>query len=111
MEVQEFVKETISQILRAVKECQVEFPNQVGVAVNPGDNLPKGGKLTLFGYHYIPVEMVEFDIAVTTSTRTDANGKIGISVAGVGVDSSRENADSSRVKFSVPITFSDGRST
>jgi len=54
--------------------------------------------------------MVDFDIAVTADSTSDAGGKVGLKIAGIGEiggGGSSANRDTvvSRVKFQVPITF------
>jgi len=57
-----------------------------------------------------PVFLVEFDMAVSVSSKHEGGGGASISVAhvfkaGGGAEASKEHSEVSRIRFSVPICF------
>lgn len=99
MDLQEFVTESLKQIMTGVSNAQKD-PANTGVinAILPGTGL------------YTPVQQIEFDVAVTVSQEKGTKGGIGIFVGAVGVgtqgQSQSSNISVSRIKFSVPVRFS-----
>ncbi|WP_162906568.1 hypothetical protein [Algihabitans albus] len=61
-----------------------------------------------------PIDMVEFDIAVTTGDTTHAGGGAGIQVVGIKLGGEAgqrvEQASTSRVKFKVPVAWPTNQS-
>jgi len=57
----------------------------------------------------LPVQKVDFDIAVTIGEKTATKGTIGIVIAAIGLGSQGESSNSksseSRIRFSVPIAL------
>ncbi len=96
MNVKEFVKESISQIIIGLDELQ---------------NDDKLKRAVVVPYHSNRQE-VEFDIAVTAVEGKETGGKAGISVwsigAGVSGKSESTNSTLSRIKFSVPMELPKG---
>lgn len=110
MELKDFIKETILQIIAGVKNAQEEVI-QFGAYVSPmfikSDRLDT--IVTTDGSKDVNVEVVNFDISVTessseTGTKED---KIGISVirAGGKNEKETENVSVNRISFSVPIVL------
>jgi len=99
MELEEFITESLKQIMTGVTKAQ-EDPANTGIinAIKPGGGL------------YAPVKEIEFDVAVTVSQEQGTKGGIGIFVGDVGVgakgQSQSSNTSVSRIKFSVPVAFS-----
>jgi len=115
MELKDFVKETLSQIIEGIAAAQ-EVAKESGGQVNPagvGKTMSKAG-----AYYYmeggteVVVETVEFDIVVSATEGESARGGAGIFVGGLGVgaqgqaDSSQQSTN--RIKFVVPITLPKG---
>ena len=97
MELREFVKESLTQIIDGVRDAQQHAAGQ-GARVNPPpaqDNLPK------------TIEPVDFDIAVITSERQGGQVGVGIFVGGIGIGGREQNEISdnvtSRIQFSVQV--------
>jgi hypothetical protein len=113
MELRDFVKESLIQIVHGVSDAQLALAeSKSNGAVSPeirnnwGLMESKGVLLTQAG---VPVQSVEFDVSVTASEGTGTKGSIGITVAILGLksegQSSQSNANTSRLKFSVPISL------
>src|SRR5262249_33685975 len=90
MEVDEFVRQTLEQIIRGVKGAHAQ-------ATGLGARVGSDGKTTL----------VEFDLAVTVNESGEASAGVGIIVLGVGIGAKgkrgSETSIVSRMKFSVPV--------
>jgi hypothetical protein len=108
MELKNFVSETLKQVLEGVKTAQ-SFAKEHGGQINP-----KGITVSAASTHsqmYTPrgelVQLMEFDVAVTTTEEDKAKGGIGIFVGafGVGVqgESGNQNSAINRIQFRVPI--------
>lgn len=115
MELKEFVTETIKAIVSGVKEAQEEAKKQ-GALVNPKLTMrSNSGKSDIPVYffetydHIYDAQNLEFDVAVTVSSKSTAKGGVGIIVSafGVGVQGEKQatNNQVSRIKFSVPIVL------
>ncbi len=110
MELKDFIKETILQIIAGVKNAQEEVI-QFGAYVSPmfikSDRLDT--IVTTDGSKDVNVEVVNFDISVTESSSETGTkeGKIGISVirAGGKNEKETENVSVNRISFSVPIVL------
>jgi hypothetical protein len=110
MELEEFVKSTLVEVVRGVTSAQEEMRGS-GARVNPhmraiskehSIGQPEG-----FGGQH--VDYMNFDIAVTVQSEQEAKGGGGIKVMGlgVGVDASTGSSTSnvSRISFKVPLMF------
>jgi len=114
MELKEFIKTALTEIVEGVSEAS-EIAGQHGAAI---------GSTELFGYikeakvvtdkNNIPVSQVDFDIALTEAKKSNTKGGIGVHLGAIklGSDGSshNENGSHSRIKFSVPIVFSESKS-
>jgi len=95
MELQDFIGETLKQIISGVKNAQ-ESAIELGAKVNP-----RGGST-------VEMRNIHFDVAVSTSEGTETKGGIGVFVNPVGSVGSQDQSDvanssMSRIKFSVPV--------
>lgn len=117
MELKEFVSKTLIQIIEGVADAQEQTRATHGYAdqrdrVHPrlnenADSSPEGKYFTTQMGELI--QMVAFDVAVTTEHSSDTKAGGGIRVAGVGFGGDIAAADKdtsvSRVSFEVPVTF------
>jgi len=104
MKLQEFISETLKQIITGVKEAQ-EYANSLGGIINP----PKKGP----GSNFIDsAENVAFDVAVTSTEGSETKGGVGVFVAafGLGAQGKTDMSSSSisRIKFSVSVFLPPG---
>ena len=108
MDLQEFVTQTISQIVKGVDSAQSSVVEKGG-EINPHVNTSHEqlGKQGFLWSSEGPVQIVQFDVALTVSEGTDTKGGIGVFAGAIGVGSSgassEQNSSVSRVKFSVPL--------
>ena len=111
MELETFIKETISSIAKATKSLQDELQD-IGVLINPPTNgadrettVPDDNR-----YHHRPVRDVEFDVAVTASSsgsgKAGASAKLYIVNVELGGGASTASETVSRVKFKIPLALS-----
>jgi len=93
MNLQEFVTESLKQIMAGVADAQKD-------STSTGRINPPSGP-------FVPVKEIEFDVAVTVSQEQGAKGGIGIFVGAVGIGAQGKaqsaNTSVSRIKFSVPV--------
>ena len=95
MELQDFIAETLKQIISGVRRAQ-ESAIDLGAKINP-----RGGAM-------VEMRNVHFDVGIITSEGTDKKGCIGVLVGPVGSLGSEDQSDTassarSRIKFSVPL--------
>jgi hypothetical protein len=112
IELQEFVSQTLVQIIKGVRQAQIEIGGTGGEISPTIDNL-NSNNTNLIGWKKsgIFVESVispaEFDLALTTTIGDGTKAGIGVfsGLFGAGMQSemSNSNVQLSRIKFSVPI--------
>jgi hypothetical protein len=99
MKLQEFVSETLKEIIAGVKEAQ-------GYA---GDHSAKISVCAQSHLGYLPIEKVRFDVAVTSTdaSETQAGAGVFVAVLGIGAKGKSDTSNScvSRIKFSIPIVL------
>jgi len=115
MELKDYISETINQIVLGITEAQQKTEG-LDLIINPSITIGKDGD------YFVPkpessnqfnmqrrVQQIEMDICVTVTDteKSSVGGKIGVSVFGVGADSSGQKGTSNqnRVKFAIPICF------
>lgn len=108
MELEEFIKQSLVQIVNAIVEAQREVSGK-GASVNPSglrlkQEQVKGHSVTNDGN---VTQHIEFDVAVTSTEGTGSKGGIGV-VAGVfALGTQGQSSESmqavSRLKFTIPI--------
>jgi len=111
VDLRSFVSETLKEIIDGVVEVQ-KYAVGVGASVNPSTlhksdhGLVESLMPTGVGF---PVQVVAFDVALTTSEEDKAKGGIGVFVGpvGIGVQGQEGSISSSlsRVQFSIPVRF------
>lgn len=113
MELQEFIKTALTEIVAGVAEASKAVKEHGGSV----------GSLRLYGYvkenkiltdeNSRPVATVEFDIALAEGSSKDTKGGIGVYLGAVGLGSQGashgETSTHSRIKFSVPIVLPDAK--
>jgi hypothetical protein len=119
MELKQFIKESLGQILEGVSQAEREA-NYNGMSINPSFahyTQPNAAKF-IGENHKLPVDvivdiegriivMVDFDVAVTATEGTGTKGGIGVFVGAVGLgsqgQSTKANTSETRIKFRVPV--------
>ncbi len=115
MKLQEFVNETVKEIIAGVKEAQA-YAKANHAEVNPresGGGQEKKAYADIFvgreRWVTVPIKNIDFDVAVTSTDTSETQAGVGIFVAalGLGVKDKSDTLNScvSRVKFSVPLCF------
>jgi hypothetical protein len=109
MELREFVRSTLLEIVAGVTDAQKALAEEDSTAVI---NAPMSGHINRPEYRGTgsrSLEMVEFDVALTVTETTDKGigGRLSIAAASIGTQrgSSIENSEVSRVRFQVPIAL------
>ena len=97
MDLQEFVKATLTQVVQGVKDAN-EAITELGGSVSPCGNVER--------------QMIEFDVALTVETGKESIGKLRVAAwfieAGTGGGSNAREQTVSRVQFKVPVLFPPG---
>ncbi len=110
MKLQDFISETLREILGGIREAQA-FAAETGGRVMPANATFRSdqGLLMWDKTDGTPIQMIEFDVAVTTIEGTATKGGIGVFVGAIGLGSQGQstatNQSVSRIKFSVPVVF------
>lgn len=105
MDLKDFVKASLQQILAGVKEAQESDPegniNASNYGVPAGKNVFSSNDLGMF-------TLVEFDVAV--SAETTGKGDANLKVFGVGVGGGGEHkaGSANRIAFAIPVRLPDG---
>lgn len=106
MDLKEFIRDTLIQITRGVKEAQDEC-RSCGCRINP--DYKSNGHKELYTDDNAPVTVVHFNIGLTLDKSDKDKGGVAVSFATVLLGHSEEhgNAYSSEtsVEFSVPIAL------
>ena len=96
MKLQEFVNETLKEIIGGVKDVQ-EYAKSEGALVNPRYSME-------YDQH---IEKIKFDVAVTSTEGSAKEAGAGILVAAIGLGAKKKSGVSSssisRIMFSVPV--------
>jgi len=109
MELNEFVKETLLQLINGVKSAQEEAEN-VDAVINPAE---------VFGLNNILkasikdkqrlVQLIEFEVGLTSCESESSKKGIGVMLGGVGVGGNTSKGGNlstvTNIKFSVPIVL------
>ncbi|HHG3069411.1 hypothetical protein ACRTDO_22230 [Vibrio furnissii] len=101
MELDKFVLETLTMISKGVAEAQANCTGY-GVSIN---DVPIGFATNIGFVNNSTIQNVEFDVAVVTEDTSEGEGKISVMGIGLGKSGSSKDTLSSRIKFTVPMTF------
>jgi hypothetical protein len=105
MELKLFIENVLTQLVEGVVETQKKVTS-LGAVVNPQSFDKDSAKI---GDKSRPVEIVEFEVGLTSSgsEETSAGVSVLLSVIGVGAKSAKEahNEAVTRIKFSIPIAL------
>jgi hypothetical protein len=110
MEIKDFVKETLNNIIQGVKEAQ-DMNLPLGATIIPRGLNYDTSKLENQGYNDFGEisQTISFDLAVVVTEEATKGGKIGIQSillnADAGAQSSNSSTYTNRVRFCVPVLF------
>lgn len=114
MNIEDFIAETITGIVKGIAKADKEVA-EIGGVVNPMKDL--------HGHHnsgnrmYNSIQDIQMSFAITsTNTSDNGTGKAGISVSffNAGIESGKtgnSNESSNTVKFTIPVLFPPGGKT
>ena len=110
MDLQDFVSQTLVQIISGVKNAQIEAKN-LGAEVSPhlSGNITELGKQGFLWASGSAAQIVQFDVALIVTEGTGTKGGIGVFSGAVNLGSTgqskTETSSVSHVKFSIPLTL------
>ena len=112
MELQEFIRETLSQIAAGIEAAQTEV-RDCGGFVNPAHRVsPKGSNESHFGVLDTGqnIFLVDFDVAVTVIEESGAEAGAKLKVAsmlslGAGAETSNSSSATNKISFKVPLAL------
>ncbi|MDC1812323.1 hypothetical protein POZ03_17825 [Bacteroides uniformis] len=114
MELKEFIKESLSQIIDAVIETQDKY-KETNVLICPDDIQGKDNNLHIDNENlyqcysrYTRVQNIEMDIAISVTEKEGNKSGIGIAKiinAGISSENAQQNESISKIKFSIPIVL------
>ena len=113
MELDEFVKTVLENVLSGIREAQdvdgigpFVIPSMIG-----GHDYAKHPRVSIKAH--LTSTIIDFDIAVTIEESSTVSGEGGIKVAGIGAkmegDSSTKDTRVSRIQFAVPILLPESQ--
>ncbi|MAM70022.1 MAG: hypothetical protein CMP91_02590 [Gammaproteobacteria bacterium] len=107
MELDEFVKSVLIQILSGVREAQKDeaLGGLVVAGKDGGHDYPKNSRVSSSAQ--LKSTIIDFDVAISVETTDKASGSGGLKVAGIGAgiegEISSKDTRVSRIQFGVPI--------
>jgi hypothetical protein len=113
MELKEFVKTVITQLVEGVSEAKKEVANK-DAFVNPLGEFDANSDNGIIGYIRVKerlrsVGILAFEVGLTSTGIEENSGKVGVflSIVGVGTESAKSisNEAVTRIKFSIPIVL------
>ncbi len=113
MELSNFVAQTLEQIIDGVARAQ-EYAGKNGASVNPNSMNLRGelGRMLYDVNNGRVVQVVDFDVALTTSDGTKTRGGIGVVLGAIAVGtqgaSESDQHSATRISFSVPVMLPEG---
>lgn len=110
MDLKEFTKETLLQIVQGVNEANAILAENDACVTRNIIKSSAGGSYVDRRGRYTHTVNIEFDVAVTATEVNDTKGGGGIKVvqlfqAGLETSKSIENQSVSRVKYSIPLVL------
>lgn len=112
MQLKDFIRETLIQIVEGVSLAQKEITNKGG-NVNPIEvGFTKDGQNTAYN-HAIPQD-VHFDIVLAQVEGSGVESGIGVFLGSFGIGSKAksdaQNASTSKIQFTIPLMLPPGNS-
>lgn len=114
MELKEFIKESLSQIIDAIVETQDKY-KETNVLICPDDIQGENNNLYIrdenlyqFYNRNTKVQNIEMDIAISVTEKEGNKSGLGIAKiinAGISSENAQQNESISKIKFSIPIVL------
>ncbi|CAK2409735.1 hypothetical protein L8R85_19985 [Vibrio splendidus] len=105
MELDKFVAQTLTLISKGVHDAKSASSNYGAVVNDAPSSMHR--ETGVYGSNDSILQSVEFDVAITTEDSSNGEGKISVMGLGIGGGTSSKDTLTSRVKFKVPISFSN----
>lgn len=105
MELKDFIKATFVEIIGGVKEARDTGEDASGIASNTRVKIDKLGSGLMQDANGAIYSIVEFDVAVTATTKVDGSGGINVMAFKLAGGAASEDQTVSRVKFAIPMRF------
>jgi len=110
MDLKEFTKETLVQIVQGVNEANEQLADNNAYITRGIQKSTTGDSYIDRSGHYTHAVNVDFDVAVTATEIDGTKGGGGIKVAqilhgGIETSKSTENQSISRIKYSIPLVL------
>ena len=111
MELKDFIKETITQIINGVVEAQEQISKH-GAEINPKKvQFREAGQHNY--YNSGKPQNIDFDIGLTTIQKNGSTEAIGVFLGSISLGKKNEAEDEhtavSRIKFSLPLVLPSGK--
>ena len=100
MKLQDFVKESLLQVINGVNDANAALDDNTG-SINPrGRGVEKGRSV-----NGSPIQDVQFDVAISVTEGSEVGA--GLTVMGIGAKAglSESTGSISRIKFAVPVAL------
>lgn len=108
MELKEFIKTTVTDIVNAVSELQVELAENGAIVNPPLPHSISNGSVNI-GKGNEPIQRLTFDVALTTTEVSSADGGVkgGVAIfsAKVGAEQQSSSQNVSRLSFAIPVVL------
>ena len=105
---EDFIGESLKQIINGIENAQVHAESKHAY-INVPTIQYSGGMIKINKDSLPEPQMIEFDIAVTTTEIKDIKGGVGIFVSGFGLgyqaSKGTSGSEISRIKFSIPVVL------
>jgi len=105
MNLDEFVADTLLQIIKGVSTAQ-EGAKAIGARVNPRPLSDVGLRVT--SDSGAPIHPIEFDVAVTTEKGSSGGAKVSVWGVGAGGELASKDITVSRIKFQIQVALPQG---
>lgn len=120
MDLKNFVKDTITQLIEGIKEAQDNLKGS-GAIVSPNDirTVDASSQPLIFMYekdktnkdrtYTRNVSLLEFDVAIVVEQEKSGGGKLGVNVLSMGIEgggkAKQSDSKTNRSKFNIPIAL------
>jgi hypothetical protein len=108
MELKEFVTEVFVQLTEGIEDAQNKLADK-SVIINPTGSRGKDDKMYNLGDMHVPLHIIDFEVALTTSNKQNSAGGIGVFLgslsAGAKSDKAAENTAITKIKFQLGVVF------
>jgi len=108
MKLEDFVSETLSQLIKGVKKAQ-DSAGKHGAVINPRSVSTGSQEAVLDSSTNALIEKVEFEVALTRTEEEQAKGGIGVFFADIGIGAKGQldtsKASLNRIRFSIPVVL------